>query len=131
MLQPREKAIHSAAKAVLFVEDDTYIGAFLVEAVREETSYQAMLAVTGAQALDLLHYLRPSLIVCDYRLPDMDGFTLHDLLRAREEFTNIPIILMSAMPQVMTRTIQHEKLLRLKKPFDLDTFLCLINNILE
>ncbi|GHO58387.1 response regulator [Ktedonobacter robiniae] len=131
MLQPREKAIHSAAKAVLVVEDDTYIGAFLVEAVREETSYQAMLAVTGAQALDLLHYLRPSLIVCDYCLPDMDGFTLHDLLRAREEFINIPIILMSAMPQVMTRTIQHEKLLRLKKPFELDTFLCLINNILE
>jgi DNA-binding response OmpR family regulator len=131
MLQPREKVIHSAAKAVLVVEDDTDVGAFLVQAVREETSYQAMLAVTGAQALDLLHYLRPGLIVCDYRLPDMDGFTLHDLLRAREEFTNTPIILMSGMPRVMTRTIEHEKLLRLKKPFGLDRFLSLVNNILE
>ncbi|EFH85768.1 hypothetical protein Krac_7006 [Ktedonobacter racemifer DSM 44963] len=51
MLQPREKVSHSAAKAVLVVEDDTDIGAFLVEAVREETSY----SISGKSNTESVH----------------------------------------------------------------------------
>lgn len=117
-------------KYILIVEDDAEIGRFLTEAIKQETPHRAALAVDGTQALELLRQTRPDLFICDYRLPDIDGFTLYEVVRAMENFDEVPVILISAMPGLMNIPVEHNKLLRLQKPIELDEFLYLVNTLL-
>ena len=48
---PASQEDHTPVKTILVVEDDTAIGSFLVEAIKQEASHQALLATDGYQAL--------------------------------------------------------------------------------
>ncbi|MFL5691097.1 MAG: response regulator, partial [Ktedonobacteraceae bacterium] len=65
-----------SVKTVLVVEDDTGIGNFLVQAILQETPYQAMLVADGFQAIKAVTNIRPSLFILDYQLPRMNGIEL-------------------------------------------------------
>src|SRR5205807_685509 len=60
-----------ATNAILVVEDDRDIGVFLVEAITQETPYQALLVADGFQALNLVREITPVLVLLDYHLPGM------------------------------------------------------------
>jgi len=53
-------------------------------------------AYSGREALALLHDQLPDVIILDFALPDMDGFTLVDYMRAETNLSHIPILLVSA-----------------------------------
>lgn len=118
------------AKNILVVEDDAEIGLFLTEAIKQETPYTATLATTGKDALNHLKRTQLDLFVCDYRLPDIDGYTLYQVIRSMESYDDTPVILISAMPDLMAIPVQHKKLLRMKKPIELDEFLYLLQELL-
>jgi len=118
-----------AEKTILVVEDDNSIGEMLVEAVTQETPYNVVLVNDGIEALQVLHDLRPSLFITDYRLPRMDGLELYDKLRETTASANIPVILMSAY--LPTEEVKKRHLVGLSKPFDLDDFLEALNKILN
>src|SRR5713101_3771566 len=86
----------TSVKTVLVVEDDTGIGTFLVQAILQETSHQAMLVADGFQALKAVSNIKPSLFILDYQLPRMNGIELYDQLHTIKGFENIPAIMMSA-----------------------------------
>jgi DNA-binding response OmpR family regulator len=69
------------AASVLVVEDDRDIGPDLVRAL-VGYGYVAVLAQTGAAALDVVAERRPDLILLDLGLPDLDGVALCRQLRA-------------------------------------------------
>ena len=117
-------------KNILVVEDDAEIGLFLTEAIKQETPHNATLATTGKDALSQIKRTPPDLFVCDYRLPDMDGYTLYQVIRSMESYDDTPVILISAMPNLMTIPVEHKKLLRMKKPIELDEFLYLMQELL-
>ncbi|GHO58558.1 response regulator [Ktedonobacter robiniae] len=118
------------AKNILVVEDDAEIGLFLTEAIKQETPHTATLATTGKDALNHIKRMQLDLFVCDYRLPDMDGYTLYQVIRSMESYDDTPVILISAMPDLMAISVQHKKLLRMKKPIELDEFLYLLQELL-
>ncbi|HEY8983130.1 MAG TPA: response regulator transcription factor [Streptomyces sp.] len=49
----------------------------------EFTGYRVTVAATGRQALELIARGRPDLVLLDIRLPDIDGFQVCRILRAR------------------------------------------------
>ena len=106
----------SATSSLLLVEDDEVLGASLVQRLNLE-GVTCWWARTAAEGEVLLRRHRPSLIVCDIRLPDESGEAL--LLRLMPEIGATPVIVATAYGEVA----QAVRLLRagaddyLVKPF--------------
>jgi len=64
-------------------------------------------AGSAEEAEELLHTLRPDLILMDIQLPGMDGLTLVRRLKARDEFLHVPIVAISA--HAMARNIEQAR----------------------
>jgi DNA-binding NtrC family response regulator len=119
---------YNSMKTILIVEDDAGVGAFLVQALVQETPYRPVLAADGLQALKIVHSLKPSLFILDYQLPFLNGIELYDRLHAMKELERTPAIIMSAnlpIPEVKKRHLRN-----LRKPFDLDDLLTTVEKTL-
>ncbi|TMB82652.1 MAG: response regulator, partial [Chloroflexi bacterium] len=90
---PASQEDHTPVKTILVVEDDTAIGSFLVEAIKQEAPHQALLATDGYQALKMVHDLKPNLFLIDYGLPRMNGLELYDQLHATKELEDVPALI--------------------------------------
>ena len=119
---------HPTVKTILVVEDDRSIASFFVEAIKQETSYQALFAFDGHRALKMLHDLKPDLIVLDYGLPHMNGLELYDRIHTMKELEHIPVLMISAQPPL--EEAKKRKLMCLKKPIELAELLQAIEKLL-
>lgn len=54
-------------------------------------------ADTGQQALDVVDEFLPNVILLDLAMPGIDGWELHQRLRARPDFDQVPIIALTAL----------------------------------
>ena len=113
----------------MVVEDDDGIGAFLVQAISQETPHHTLLASSGIQALEVTRNLVPDLLIIDYLLPHMTGMELCDILQSRKEFVAIPIIIISA--HLPIHEISKRRMIGFKKPFDLQKLLDAIQKIFD
>jgi DNA-binding response OmpR family regulator len=117
-----------SVKTVLVVEDDTGIGNFLVQAILQETPYQAMLVADGFQAIKAVTNIKPSLFILDYQLPRMNGIELYDQLHATKGLEHIPAMVISA--RLPRQEIEKRKIIAMSKPLELDDFLNTIEKLL-
>jgi len=115
-------------KTILIVEDDQDISLTLEQVLKEETPYQVILVADGFAAQKLLRTVHPNLLVVDYHLPGMDGLELVDSLRAMPKYAHVPILFTSAHPP--RSELAQRQLAWLEKPFDLDTFVSRITELL-
>lgn len=83
---------------ILIVDDDPMNLDLLDGILGEEHSLVA--ARTGAEALAAAAKHRPSLILLDVRLPDLDGFEVCCRLKADPATRGIPVIFVTAMDEV-------------------------------
>jgi two-component system sensor kinase len=82
-------------KKILLVDDELNI--------RETTSeflifknYDVRSVANGQEALDLLDYWTPDLIVCDIMMPVMDGHQLHKIIKENKSLSAVPFIFLTA-----------------------------------
>lgn len=104
------------AETVLLVEDAQDLGPLLVETL-QEWKHRALLARTGAEALELLAREQVALVLLDHELPDMTAPELLDTLRAQNRPIP-PVVLMTAWRSETTAR-SPELVEVLQKPFDL------------
>lgn len=110
---PREKPV------VLIVDDQTrniqVVGSTLVAA-----GYEVLPATSGEQALQRLHAKLPDLILLDILMPKMDGFEVCRQLQENPEFSEIPIIFLSAADEkdVIIRALEAGGVDYITKPFN-------------
>jgi DNA-binding response OmpR family regulator len=116
-------------QTVMIVEDDVHIGAFLVEAITQETPYHAMLLSDGNEALKTVEHLKPSLLILDYHLPGINGLDLYDQIHSMPDLCEVPAIMMSA--RLPRRELEQRTIVGIHKPFELDDFLQTVKNLLE
>lgn len=79
---------------VLLVEDDQRISDFVIKGL-SETGYSVSLAITGAQARELINQYQWDIILMDIMLPDLDGVEITKLVRFKKNKT--PIMIISAL----------------------------------
>jgi DNA-binding NtrC family response regulator len=118
----------STAKTILVVEDDAGIRDTLGEILQEETIHQIFLVQDGESCLKMLQTAKPDLFLLDYRLPDTNGLELLDRIRRIKGYEQTPVVLMSASLSRENITRDHLKYLR--KPFDLDRLLQMVEETL-
>ena len=86
---------------ILFVDDDTYTLQTLTKAA-EVLGHQAVVADSYQAALSLLGETTPDLIFTDMNLTGENGINLVQELKVRSDTAAIPVIILSASPEVAT-----------------------------
>jgi two-component system, NtrC family, response regulator HydG len=74
---------------ILVIDDDRDMRLVLSKYL-QKFSYQVIEATSGKSALETLEKGEPDLILCDFKLGDMDGTTL--LTKIKEKYAHIPVI---------------------------------------
>ena len=83
------------AEKILIVDDDVD-SLKLIGLMLQRTGYEVIAANTGGQALSKAEAERPSLIILDVMMPDMNGLEVCRRLRANVVTQEIPIIMFTA-----------------------------------
>jgi CheY-like chemotaxis protein len=81
--------------SILVVDDDQISRAGLKNAL-QQAGWQVAEADNGQIALTRLNEARPSAILLDLMMPEMDGFEFLDEVRRHEKWRDIPIIVITA-----------------------------------
>jgi CheY-like chemotaxis protein len=87
--------MNATQKLILVVEDDDGSRQLIKELLSFQ-SYQVVEAESGHRALKALEEHPIDLILMDISLPDMSGLAVMKQIRAQEEYTNLPIIALTA-----------------------------------
>jgi DNA-binding response OmpR family regulator len=117
-------------KCILIVDDDRDIGESLQLAISAETDYRTIWIAESDLVLLTASYLRPALIVLDYRLPFMDGLSLFDHLQEIETTRGVPVILISAFHTLPYDQLQQRGIHVLKKPLNMFALMRTINQLM-
>ncbi|MEQ1680713.1 MAG: response regulator [Nitrospira sp.] len=116
----------SGNKPPLLLVEDEPDTASLVKLIMEGKGYEVLHAATGSEALDKIALMPPpSLVLLDIQLPDVDGITILETIRATPDWQNVPVIMLTAVSdeqqirKVLSLTVQGYVL----KPFRRETLL--------
>lgn len=88
-----------AKKKILLVDADPR-SMRVVEVSLRKAGYNVTCAEDGQAALDIIEAQAPSLVLCDTKLPKVDGYTLVRRLKDRVESASIPVIFLATARSV-------------------------------
>ena len=86
-------------KDILIVEDSP-TQAEQLRSILERHNYRVTTASNGKIALAAIARLKPSLIISDIVMPQMDGYELCRRIKMNESYRNIPVILLTALSEL-------------------------------
>ncbi len=102
LTMPLASPTPSALRPILVVDDDAKI-VRLVRTYLERDGYAVVTAADGPAALDAIERHRPSLVVLDLMLPELDGRAVVRALRQDDEQGDTPVLILSARGSVTDR----------------------------
>ncbi len=82
-------------ETILVVEDNDSLREGICEMLGLE-GYRVIEAADGKEAIALLQHHTPELILSDVMMPEMDGFDLYSVVRARRDMVSVPFIFLTA-----------------------------------
>jgi DNA-binding response OmpR family regulator len=114
---------------VLVVEDDAHVRRTL-EWTLEAEDLPVQVAPTGRRALELATGQRPSLVLLDIGLPDIDGYAVAAGVRAVHG-DDVPILVLTADGRAAEKARQVGAVGYLSKPFELDELVATVKRLLQ
>jgi two-component system, NtrC family, response regulator HydG len=117
--------------AILIIDDDT----FICRAIQKQLSQKGFVAdtsFTGRSGLKMLKKKSYDLVLCDFRLPDIDGLAILQEIKRMD--LNVPMIIITAYADVrlavqlikqgaadyLTKPLQQEEIVSLARRFTID-----------
>ncbi len=116
---------------ILIVEDSATQAA-QIKYLIESHHYSAEIARDGKQALDWLTKHKPSLVISDIVMPEMNGFELCEKIKSNEHTENIPVILLTSLsdPNEVIEGLSSGADSFITKPYDKEYLITNIKKIL-
>ena len=116
---------------ILLVEDNPLLQQFIQSVLAPH--YNVVVTGNGVEALEELLINNYQLIISDVMMPEMDGFTLLEKVKADDRFCSIPFVLLTARADI------QDKLRGLRigvddymtKPFEVEELLLRIKNLIK
>jgi len=92
---------------ILAVDDENDV-TDLVGLHCRNAGYEVMTAASGREAIETINQRRPDLILLDLMLPDIDGFSVCEILRRNAATATIPIVVLTAWETTDSRNVGLE-----------------------
>ena len=84
--------MHNPSAKLLIIDDDEVVRASLA-AYLEDSGFQVLQAENGLQGLEMFEREQPDLVICDLRMPQVDGLEL--IRRINKLTSDMPVIVVS------------------------------------
>jgi two-component system chemotaxis response regulator CheY len=112
---------------ILVVDDDLNLCSSLSHFL-ERHGYTVYSAGDALQALDVMEREPVELIITDYLMPHVDGIRFTEMLKADPRFQSIPVLLITASPDVAAtdKGLRKGVAMMLEKPVDMGQLLTLV-----
>lgn len=111
------------AKRILIVEDEPDVRVSSRN-ILERYGYIVQTAANGAQALSIVCQYPPvDLIILDIQMPEMNGYVFINEIKKREGCSSIPIIVVTAYPELQPIFILKGVTTCLLKPVNTEEFM--------
>jgi signal transduction histidine kinase/DNA-binding response OmpR family regulator/HAMP domain-containing protein len=95
LLATLRRLVAKGPAKVLAIDDDP-LAITLVEAVLGPQGFTVLKATSGEEGITLARQEHPALVILDLMMPDVDGFTVVERLRADPATAAIPIVILTA-----------------------------------
>jgi CheY-like chemotaxis protein len=121
------------SRYILVVEDIPNILELIDTTLKFKGGYRVVTARNGLEALEVIQKERPTIVITDILMPQMDGFSLVHRLRLDQETRNIPVIFLSATyiaPEDKTFAALIGATRFLEKPIEIDQLMGTITELL-
>jgi CheY-like chemotaxis protein len=107
-------------KRILIIDDEDDIREVTQVCLELSEEWEVLTAESGREGLAKAAAEQPDAILLDVMMPDMDGLTTFQRLRANPATQNIPVILLTAktQPAEQRRFTQLEVAAIITKPYD-------------
>ena len=128
--KPKRKRV-AASRRILFVDDDKELRDYIRRQL-EESGYKITTADNGADALKIINEGNIDLVICDVKMPVMDGLTFLRLMKSNVDTHHIPVIMLSSKNEIADRIEGWDKGADgyLGKPFNIEELDTLIDNLI-
>jgi CheY-like chemotaxis protein len=94
--EPELPALGAQKNRKVVVVEDNRDSAESLRKLLELCGYQVWTAYSGQQALNIVRQKQPDVVLCDIGLPDIDGFSLAESLRANPATARVRLIAVTA-----------------------------------
>ena len=117
---------------ILLVDDELNLRETISELLMYQ-NYNVKSACNGQEALDLLEYWTPDLIICDIMMPVMDGSTLLEIIKDINSLNFIPFIFLTAKKEskLMRKCLLDGADDYIAKPFKIKELISIIESKIE
>lgn len=123
-----------SAQTVMVVEDDEIISGLLNHMLARR-GFEVHLARDGRQASQMVEELAvpPGLVMLDVMLPFVDGFDLIALMRSKEAWKDVPIIMLTskAQEQNIVRALDAGATDYVVKPFQPEELMARVRRLVK
>ncbi len=117
--------IPEAQMAVILIVDDEPVFREVIAAHLSHEGHETTTAQNGLEAVAFIQANKFDAIVTDFQMPELDGISL--IQRLRRDGHAVPVILMTAAPEIRARDLSHLNVhALLVKPFQLTDLSLLI-----
>ena len=119
-------------KTILVVDDDE-MNLRMAEFILQQEGYNVVKVSSGMSCLEHLKYDYPDLILLDVEMPMMSGIQTLEVIRANEDYKNIPVMFLtaSADAETVAEASRLGVLSYVKKPFMPNELVERVQNILR
>ncbi|MCB0190720.1 MAG: pyridoxal-phosphate dependent enzyme [Anaerolineae bacterium] len=90
------KRLDERVQSIAIIEDEPDARLLLRRILQYERKYKIYEAPDGATGMALIQSKKPDLVLLDLMMPEVDGFTVLDTMKANEQLRDIPVIVITA-----------------------------------
>jgi two-component system response regulator VicR len=91
-------------KTVVCIEDEPEM-IDLVKLILGRKGFDLIGAMGGREGLDAVRRIKPDLVLLDLMMPDMDGWEVYQQMKADQELSSIPVIVVTAKAQSIDKVL--------------------------
>jgi len=119
------------ATEILVVDDETDMTRLLQRTLEPELNCRVTMAFSGEMAKDILQQACFDLVICDVKMPGMDGFEL--LSRIKADYPDLTVVMLTAFGNIESavKAIKSGAYDFIAKPFERDEIIFKIKKALE
>lgn len=117
----------------ILVADDNYDNRYIIGQMLQVNGYRVIYAKNGREALESVRSERPALVFMDLSMPDIDGWTATNMIKAEPAIAQIPIVAVTGhvTPDDIQRATEAGCSDVLAKPFEYEDLLRKVKKLLK